>query len=537
MVGVASAVAIAGLVAGKGRGFVLTAVVWLPLLAAAFVRVGAGPRWSGRPQPCSIGEDARPARPSIEPPSPGRARRDRWRWAGTGLRLRFHIDDASGAAMIHDPHRHTLTAVVSVSHPAFVLLDRDDRAQRVSRWGRVFAGLAQSGTCAALQVLEADVPDPGDGLVDWYHAHGRGRAGWADQQYRALLDQARLGSSTHRTTISVALDLEAAARAVKAAGGGIPGAAAVLRQDMASLADALRQSGLTVGSWLARPNSPPSIRSAYDPAIVLDPRRDPGANLAGAGPLAISETLGPPAPRLGLVRVLWISRMAPHRRAPRLPPPAGLRPRGAPHPVHHRPAPARAMPRCARSARRRPRRSPTRPRRPGSARSPTSSDAQEYQDLLDRERSVIAGHTDVEFTGLITVTAPTRPARRRPGGHQPGRRPRPPARSAPSTAAKPKASSSPPCPWPAAPSDAPPQRAPEPIKWGQPSPGGRRRSSTPVASRRRPAPTAATAAGYPFGDGERSAPGRLRRRAATAGPCASTSCGPPASSNSTTAAG
>ena len=26
---------------------------------------------------------------------------------------------------------------------------------------------------------------------------------------------------------------------------------------------------------------------------------------------------------------------------------------------------------------------------------------------MARERSVIAGHTDVEFTGLITVTAPT----------------------------------------------------------------------------------------------------------------------------------
>jgi hypothetical protein len=35
------------------------------------------------------------------------------------------------------------------------------------------------------------------------------------------------------------------------------------------------------------------------------------------------------------------------------------------------------------------------------------SDAREYQDLLDRERSVIAGHTDVEFTGLVTVTAPS----------------------------------------------------------------------------------------------------------------------------------
>ncbi len=35
------------------------------------------------------------------------------------------------------------------------------------------------------------------------------------------------------------------------------------------------------------------------------------------------------------------------------------------------------------------------------------ADAQEYEDLLARERSVFAGHTDVGFTGLVTVTAPT----------------------------------------------------------------------------------------------------------------------------------
>ena len=72
--------------------------------------------------------------------------------------------------------------------------------------------------------------------TDWSSgsaAHGAGSGGWAAEQYAALLDQARLGSSTHRTTVSIALDLRAAARAVKAAGGGLGGAAAVLRQDMA----------------------------------------------------------------------------------------------------------------------------------------------------------------------------------------------------------------------------------------------------------------------------------------------------------------
>jgi hypothetical protein len=38
------------------------------------------------------------------------------------------------------------------------------------------------------------------------------------------------------------------------------------------------------------------------------------------------------------------------------------------------------------------------------------SDAQEYEDLLARERSVVSGHTDVEFCGFVTVTAPSREA-------------------------------------------------------------------------------------------------------------------------------
>jgi hypothetical protein len=36
------------------------------------------------------------------------------------------------------------------------------------------------------------------------------------------------------------------------------------------------------------------------------------------------------------------------------------------------------------------------------------SDRQEFDDLLARERSIIAGHTDVLFSGYVTVTAPTR---------------------------------------------------------------------------------------------------------------------------------
>jgi hypothetical protein len=36
------------------------------------------------------------------------------------------------------------------------------------------------------------------------------------------------------------------------------------------------------------------------------------------------------------------------------------------------------------------------------------SDRQEYEDVLAREQALIAGHADMEFSGLVTVTAPSR---------------------------------------------------------------------------------------------------------------------------------
>lgn len=177
--------------------------------------------------------------------------------------------------------------MVAVSHPAFVLLDTEDRTSRVSRWGRVYASLAQTGTCAAIQVLEAAVPDPATGQTEWYQSRGTHDGGWADRQYRSLLDQVRLAAGTHRTTVSLSLDMRAAARAIKAAGRGVTGAAEVLRGDMASFNDSLRQAGLGVGGWMSEAELAAVVRGAYDPATALDPRREPGANLPHAGPVAM----------------------------------------------------------------------------------------------------------------------------------------------------------------------------------------------------------------------------------------------------------
>jgi hypothetical protein len=407
VIGAAAAVAIAGLVAAEGRGFVLTAVVWLPLLASAFVRVGGRPAVEWAPTAAQYWGRRQTGqtdyRAAITSPRPAGT----LALGGDGATLRFHIDETSGAAMVHDPHRRTLTAVLAVSHPAFVLLDRDDRDLRVSRWGRVLAGLAQSGTLAALQVTEATVPDPGEGLIEWFAAHGSESVGWAAAEYAALLDQARLGSSTHRTTVSIALNLRAAARVVKAAGGGLGGAVAVLRQDMMALVDALRQCGLTVGGWLGEGELAAMIRGAYEPVFSTEASPNAEARLGGAGPVALSEHWDCLRHDSVWSCVLWISDW------PRIDVPPDFL-----HPIIFAPGVRRtlsviARPRPSEEALRQIRKEKTEAVADQAQKARVGqladlADAHEFQDLLDRERSVIAGHTDVEFTGLITVTAPSR---------------------------------------------------------------------------------------------------------------------------------
>ena len=100
--------------------------------------------------------------------------------------------------------------------------------------------------------------------------------------------------------------------------------------------------------------------------------------------------------------------MAPPGRGTELLAPGGLRPRGAAVPVLGG-APARVPNEALNgSARKRPRPSPTRPSGPRSARSRTSPTHQEYEDVLAREQALIAGHADMEFSGFVTVTAPSR---------------------------------------------------------------------------------------------------------------------------------
>lgn len=228
---------------------------------------------------------------------------------GDAARLRQWLDPETGAVMVHDPHAATLTAVVGVSHPAFVLLDPAEQERRVVAWGRVLATACRSGRIASLQVMERTLPDSGMGLARWWDSHGNQDQTWTSTTYAELIERAGPAGERHATTISISLDMKTAGRAIRAAGGGMKGTAAVLRQEMSTLVAALRSADLSPTDWLTPGDLAVILRSAYDPAVAgaLERHGDLGRDLATAGPVAVAESWGSLRSDSAHHSVLWIS--------------------------------------------------------------------------------------------------------------------------------------------------------------------------------------------------------------------------------------
>ncbi|WP_116953339.1 SCO6880 family protein [Jiangella endophytica] len=327
---------------------------------------------------------------------------------GDGAALRHYDDPESGAVMVHDPHAATLTVVLEVKHPSFVLLDPADQQRRVAGWSRVLATCCRSGRIARLQVLERTLPDAGAGLTAWWREHGVDDGSWVAQTYTELVERAGPVGEQHVTTVSLALDLKAAAREIRSAGGGLRGAAHVLRQEMATLITALRSADLTPSPWFTPGDLAVALRTAYDPAVstALQRTSDIGRDLTTAGPLAVEETWDRLRSDSAHHAVLWISEWPRTQVFP-----------GFLHPVLLTSGVRRSVTllcdplrtdRAARDIRKR--RTEYVSDATQRARLGQIEDAQqtaEYHDVLQQESDLVAGHGMLRYTGLIALSAPT----------------------------------------------------------------------------------------------------------------------------------
>lgn len=325
---------------------------------------------------------------------------------GDAAALRQWHDEDTGAVMIHDPHAATLTAIIGVTHPAFVLLDPAEQQRRITGWGRVLATTCRAGRIASLQVLERTLPDSGHGLTEWWDGHGTQDDTWASKTYAELIEQAGPAGERHATTISIALDMKAAGRAIRAAGNGIRGAAAVLRQEMTTFTAALRAADLTPGGWLTPADLALILRTAYDPGVAtaLERQGTLGRDLATAGPIAVAESWGSLRSDSAHHAVLWISEWPRSQVYPGFLSPllltTGVRRSIS---LHYRPLRTELAARDLRRKKTEYISDAAQRQRIGQI-----DDAQqtaEYADILQQETDLTAGHGILRLTGLVALSA------------------------------------------------------------------------------------------------------------------------------------
>ena len=171
------------------------------------------------------------------------------------------------------------------------------------------------------------------------------------------------------------------------------------------MTSALRAADLSPSGWLEPGDLAVILRSAYDPVVAgaLERYGDLGRHLPTAGPVAVSESRSSVRSDSARHCVLWsASGHAPSSIPGSSLPSCSLRAYAA----HFRCSSRR----CVRtklqgtSERRRPSTFPTQPSASGLARSNAQQGA-EYNDVLQQEADLTAGHGILRTTGLIAVSA------------------------------------------------------------------------------------------------------------------------------------
>lgn len=406
-VGAAVVVFVGCLSTGRSDLLLLTTPLWGAAVAAAFVPVGGRKAidWvpvTGHWLLRNLARQTRYRRRISRPVPAGSLA-----LPGDASGLREHHDPVTGAVMVHDPHQHTLTAILTVTHSAFVLQDPTAQQRRVDGFGRVLASACRSGRIARLQVLERTLPDSGAGLADWWARHGVTTDSFTTRTYRSLIERAGPAAERHATTVSIALDLTRATRPIRAAGGGIPGAAVVLRQEMDTLSTALRNAGLRPGGWCTPSELATMLLTGYDPHAGRARGQDVAdRGFTTSGPVAVDEHWDRLRTDSAHHAVLWISEWPRSAVFPGFLAPLVLS-TGVRRTISITYTPVDAE-RAVREIRRR--KTEHLADSVGRARFGQLDDARhsaEYGDVLQQEADLTAGHGILRYTGLITVSAPT----------------------------------------------------------------------------------------------------------------------------------
>ncbi|MGV8965226.1 MAG: SCO6880 family protein [Cellulomonas sp.] len=393
-------IAVAAVYTAGMPGLLVSAPVWLPLVGAGTVTVRDRSIVQWVPLVAEWGTrrlvgatiattrlDRRPAPTVLDLP---------------GVRGGLRVIDAPalGGALIHDRAAGTVTGVLRVDGLGFLLDDGATQDHKVAQWGRVLASLCQQAAVVRIQVLHRNLPGGGDPVRRWWTEHALAGAPWPTRIVADLVSRSESTSQRQESLVAIALKVpRGSGRVLTDSGvGGI-------ERQLASLGEALAGAELRISGWADDSSLRWAIRSSYDPHGAAHAQgADAAARPSVPGPMGIAEHWTHLSTDTAVHAVYWIAEWPRSEVHPGFLQPLVLA-SGAQRTVT---VVAEPMPsgRALREIRRaKAEHAADSAQRARTGQIEDESTRAEVSELLRREQDLVAGHGDLSFTGLVTVTA------------------------------------------------------------------------------------------------------------------------------------
>ncbi|WP_149203858.1 SCO6880 family protein [Actinotalea subterranea] len=396
LVGAALFVLVAAVRGAGAVGVAVAAPVWVLLLTAALVTVHGRtvPAWT----PVLAGWGAARASGRTRAASIQAGAEDVLNLPGIRGSLDLVACPAFGAVLVADRRSATVTAVARIQGSGILLADDGVQAHRTAGWGRVLASLAQVPSVVRVQVLTAVMPGGLSQARRWWRDHCTPSTPGPAAALADLLDAGFAGSSRREHLVAVAIRSPRGHRPLTA--DAVDAVAGVL----SGVAQSLTGAELAIGSWLDEGELSVAIRRAYDPHATA---RAEDVPLRVASPVGVAEEWDRLRTGTAWHATYWVAEWP--RTAvdatflqPLLLGEVGTRTLS----IVAEAVPAREALRQIRRARAEHRADAAQRQRIGQVED--RAVVAEVEDLDRREAELVAGHGDLRFSGLVSVSAPDR---------------------------------------------------------------------------------------------------------------------------------
>lgn len=327
------------------------------------------------------------------------------------------IDWRGGVALgaVRDRYRHTLTAVVPVSGPQFVVEPRAEQERLLAGWGDLLGQYAvERGVVTHLSWSDLAQPSGMDDHIAWLDSNDRGTPNQAAAaSYRELLEDGTAAAINHEAVVTITVARDRLPRRRAGRGGADEMLGRALVTSVEALLRGLRSADLTATDPLDPAGLQRLIRSRIDP-VGATPRPRKG-RLVERLALVRSSTAGPLALEVdwrhlrvdgAFHRTWWVGSW------PRLAvPPAWLEPFLSGGGVT-RSMTVYFQPVSTHQSRRRIERDLVKLEsdavtKEEKGRRIDARHRRATQALLDREEELVAGYPEMGYAGLVTVSART----------------------------------------------------------------------------------------------------------------------------------